>query len=69
MPELQDDKITGLQHREQFFPTPFGNIRAAAAASESTIHDVDFRRVKEIDEWLTPTPLSICAIATTVANG
>src|SRR6185437_12084961 len=67
--ELKKNNVTWLHQCKRVGPVAFGDVSAAAAAADSTIHHIDFRSIEEVDKGLTPSPLPLSAIAMSISNG
>src|SRR5205823_3896996 len=49
-------------------PLPSGEVRAAAAAAQGAIDELDPRRVEERGQGLAPSPLAVRAVSAAVAD-
>ena len=66
---LKENDVAGLYEGERLRPLILHDVRAAAAAADGAIVDVDLAGVEEIDQRLTPTPLTAGTVGVAVADG
>ena len=56
---LEEDDVAGLDKGQRLRPLVFHDVGPAAASANGAVIDVDLAGIEEIDQRLTPTPLTI----------